>query len=219
MRYLLPLVLGLFVMGFSSSPVGVIQQLKGLVNLQTGEVERIERKAELYEILLSDSRLKSGNQGWANIRLVLEQAMVELTSQTSIEVTNDFNSSDSLITITLELGEIRPSIKEKTNRIIFKTRNTSLTETEGRWRFSIDKEGTTEAIVQSGTLVVYNRPKDMTGTVRAGQKAISNNEGLVIIDAEDDELDQFRQNYLEIDFVNPQTEETSTLEIEYGIDF
>jgi hypothetical protein len=76
-------------------------------------------------------------------------------------------------------------------------------------------------IVQDGEVSVYNRPKDITAMVRAGQKAVSDLDGIKITDATDSELEQvgFRQNTIEVDFVNPQSEEFTTLEAEYETSF
>jgi hypothetical protein len=57
--------------------------------------------------------------------------------------------------------------------------------------------------------------------VRSGQKAVSDINGVKVSDATDSELEQvgFRQNTLEVDFVNPQTEDFTTLEVEYETNF
>ncbi|HLP40817.1 MAG TPA: hypothetical protein VK465_04865, partial [Fibrobacteria bacterium] len=89
----------------------------------------------------------------------------------------------------------------------------------GNARFScrVDDKAAGILIVQDGEVTVYNRPKNITATARSGQKAISDLNGIRITDATDAELESvgFRQNTLEIDFLNPQTDAFTTLEVEY----
>jgi hypothetical protein len=95
--------------------------------------------------------------------------------------------------------------------------------TAGKSRFSCktDENGAGILIIQDGEISVYNRPKNITVTVRSGQKAVSDLDGIKVSDATDAELEQvgFRQNTIEVDFVNPQSEEFTTLEVEYETSF
>jgi hypothetical protein len=111
-------------------------------------------------------------------------------------------------------------VKKKTSDIQCENLNTTVSG-KGRYSFVSNDKGVATVVVQDGEITVQNRPKDITAQVRAGQKAVSDEEGIRVSDAADTELQQvgLRQNTLELDFKNPQTDEFTTLEIEYETDF
>lgn len=80
-------------------------------------------------------------------------------------------------------------------------------------------ENATILLVRDGEVKVHNRPRDITGVVTKGQKCISDDQGLKILDMDFGDLGEFKQSYLEVDFIDPITEESRTLEIDYDTEF
>ena len=91
---------------------------------------------------------------------------------------------------------------------------------DARFSFTSNSEAST-LVVLDGVVKVHNNTSDETGTITRSRKAVSDAKGLHITDASAGDLKEvgLRQNTIEVDFWNPATEKSSTLEMEYENNF
>ncbi len=142
----------------------------------------------------------------ANSRYVLGYARLDTTKARQIR---------------LDAGELVLGVPKHSPPLDLEDAHSRVHAEEARFSFATDAQSASTLIVLDGSIEVHNRAKDVSGTVRRGQKCVSDDDGLHITDATDSELSQvgLRQNTLEVDFWNPQTGEFSTLEVEYESNF
>lgn len=219
---------------WAGRPMAVVKSAKGELRAAGGGQDSAARDLKPADLLASGVRIQSGPEGKAVLRLLPEMSFLEVRGKTAFGMKRARNAGKTLRRVRMDSGEVIFGLKKKGEAVQCENAQTLITATapvspgKGKppgptVRFSCaawDK-GDAIGIVQSGEISVYNRPKDLTAVVRAGQKAISDGTGIRISDATDAELDQvgFRQNTLEVDFLNPQTEEFTTLEVDYETQF
>lgn len=166
-------------------------------------------------------KIETVEEGRAVMRLLPDQAFLEVRPQTTFTMKKLKSSGKRVRRLVLESGEVVLGLRKKSQGVQCETTHSLASAATGRFSCKTDEKGSEIVIVQEGDVSVYNRPKDLTTVVRKGQKAVSDVNGIRITDASDSELEQvgFRQNTLEVDFLNPSTEEFSTLEVEYETNF
>jgi hypothetical protein len=212
------------------NPVGVIKSVKGEVTLASKDSAALP--ATGAALCLAGARIETGANGKAMLRLLPDNAFVDVRPQSAFTLkrikthvagtNNAAPAKDQRVRrLVLEKAEVVVGLKKKSDPVQCENAQTLATAAAGRFSCRSDEKGTASFLVQDGELVIYNRPKDITATVRAGQKAISDLDGIRVSDATDADLDEigFSQNTLEVDFVNPQTEDFTTLEVEYESNF
>lgn len=220
------------------NPVGVIKSVKGEVKLAAKDSAAVP--ATGAALFLPGARIETGADGKAMLRLLPDNAFVDVRSQSAFtlkriktHVSGSVSGPDSrpntaapakdqrVRRLVLKKAEVVVGLKKKSDPVQCENAQTLATATAGRFSCRSDEKGTASFLVQDGELTLYNRPKDITATVRAGQKAVSDLDGIRVSDATDADLDEigFSQNTLEVDFVNPQTEDFTTLEVEYESNF
>jgi len=215
----LTLVLLFTATGFADmNGIGVVKYSKGIVR---ATVDGIEKDLAGSDLVVSGERIQSGQDGKAMVRLLPDQAFVDIRAQTVFTLKRIKVKDKKLRRVKLEVGEVVFGLKKKSEPIQCENAQTQATAVSGRFACKSDEKGTALILVQDGEVSIYNRPKDLTVVVRSGQKAISDLNGIKVSDATDSELEQvgFRQNTIEVDFVNPETEEFTTLEVEYETNF
>jgi hypothetical protein len=213
------------------NPVGVIKSAKGEVKI--AERDSLPVSATGAMLFQQGARLETGAESKAMLRLLPDNAFVDVRPQSAFTVKRVKTGSVSgakagsagkearVRRLNLEKAEVVVGLKKKSEPVQCANAQTVATAAAGRFSCRSDEKGAATFLVQDGELSVYNRPKDITATVRAGQKAVSDLDGIKVSDATDAELDLvgFSQNTLEVDFVNPQTEDFTTLEVEYETNF
>jgi hypothetical protein len=172
-------------------------------------------------LLRPGQKIVSVEGGKAVMRLLPDQAFMEMRPQTTFTIKKVKVSGKRMRRVVLEGGEVVLGMRKKSAPVQCETTHSLATAMSGKFSCKTDEKGSEILVVQEGEVSVYNRPKDLTTVVRRGQKAVSGLDGIRVTDASDSELDQvgFRQNTLEVDFINPSSEEFSTLEIEYETNF
>lgn len=173
------------------------------------------------ELLPSGTKFEAGQDGKATLRLLPDNAFLEIRPKTVFNLKRTKAQGKRIRRINLETGEVVFGLKKKSDQVQCENVNTVATAGKSRFSCKTDENAAGVIIVQDGEVTVYNRPKNVSAVVRAGQKAVSNLDGLKVTDATDEELEQvgFRQNTIEVDFINPQSEEFTTLEVEYETSF
>jgi hypothetical protein len=215
------------------NPVGVIKSVKGEVMLASKDSAAVP--ATGASLCLQGARIETGADGKAMLRLLPDNAFVDVRPQSAftlkrikahvsgpVSAPNEAPAKDQRVRrLVLEKAEVIVGLKKKSDPVQCENAQTLATAAAGRFSCRSDEKGTASFLVQDGELTIYNRPKDITATVRAGQKAVSDLDGIRVSDATDADLDEigFSQNTLEVDFVNPQTEDFTTLEVEYESNF
>ena len=213
------------------NPIGVIKSVKGDVKLASKDSAAVP--ATGAALCLQGARIETGADGKAMLRLLPDNAFVDVRPQSVFSLKrvkthvasgpkSEGPAKDQRVRrLVLEKAEVVVGLKKKSDPVQCENAQTLATAAAGRFSCRSDEKGTASFLVQDGELTIYNRPKDITATVRAGQKAVSDLDGIRISDATDADLDQigFSQNTLEVDFVNPQTEDFTTLEVEYESNF
>lgn len=201
------------------NPLGVIKSLKGDVKMAPAGAA--PSPAEASALVRQGARLETGADGKAMLRLLPDNAFLDVRPQSAFVVKRVKTKGKRVRRLALENAEVVVGLKKKSEPVQCENAQTVATAASGRFSCRSDGKGTATFLVQDGELSVYNRPKELTVTVRAGQKAVSDLDGVRVSDASDAELDQvgFSQNTLEVDFVNPQTEDFTTLEVEYETNF
>lgn len=199
--------------------IAVTKYSKGNVRITAGE--QGEKELQASDLVVSGSKIEAGQDGKAILRFLPDNAFLEVRPKTVFRIKRTKNQGKRLRRVNLETGEVIFGLRKKSDAVQCENTNTIATTAKGRFSCRVDESAAGILIVQDGEVSVYNRPKDITAVVRSGQKAISDLTGIRITDATDSELEQvgFRQNTLEVDFLNPQSEEFTTLEVEYETTF
>jgi hypothetical protein len=202
------------------NPLGVIKSAKGDVKVSAGG-SAVAVPVEGSAMVAQGSRFETGADGKATVRLLPDNAFLDIRPQSAFTLKRVKIKDKRVRRLTLETAEVVVGLKKKSEPVQCENAQTVATAAAGRFSCRSDAKGTGVFLVQDGEVTVYNRPKDKTVTVRRGQKAVSDMEGVKVTDASDAELDQvgFAQNSLEVDFLNPQTEDFTTLEVEYETNF
>lgn len=200
--------------------LGVVKYAKGNLQVTAGNPP-VRKALQASELVAPGARIEAGNDGKAVIRLLPDQAFLEIRPKTVFTIKRVKSKDKRVRRLTMEAGEAVFGLKKKSEPIQCENAQTQATATAGRFSCKSDEKGVATFLVQDGEISVYNRPKDLTAMVRSGQKAVSDLNGIKVTDATDSELEEvgFRQNTIEVDFVNPQTEDFTTLEVEYETNF
>ena len=200
--------------------LGVVKSAKGDVKVTSGS-PAATAPVEASSLVTQGSRFETGSDGKAMLRLLPDNAFLDIRPLTAFTLKRVKSKDKRVRRATLENGEVVFGLKKKSEPVQCENAQTQATAAAGRFSCRTDEKGVATFLVQDGELSVYNRAKDMTAVVRSGQKAVSNQDGIKVTDATDAELELvgFRQNTLEVDFVNPQTEDFTTLEVEYESNF
>jgi hypothetical protein len=199
--------------------LGVVKYAKG--NLKVTQADSAQKDMVPSTLISGGSKIESGKDGKAVIRLLPDQAFMEVRPQSALTLKRVKTKDKRVRRVTLDAGEVVFGLKKKSEPVQCENIHTQATVAAGRFSCRSDEKGVGIFLVQDGEMSVYNRPKDLTAVVRSGQKAVSDLNGIKVTDATDSELEQvgFRQNTVEVDFLNPQTEEFTTLEVEYETNF
>jgi hypothetical protein len=202
------------------SALGVVKYSKGNIKITSGS-PAATTDLQGSTLVFQGSRFESGADGKAVVRLLPDNAFLEIRPQAAFTLKRVKAKDKRLRRVVMENGEVVFGMKKKSEPVQCENAQTQATAAAGRFSCKTDEKGVGVFLVQDGELSVYNRPKNLTVMVRSGQKAISDLNGIKVTDATDSELEQvgFRQNTLEVDFVNPQTEDFTTLEVEYETNF
>jgi hypothetical protein len=216
--------------------VAVAKYVKGEVRKVSppeADAEGAGKPLNQSDLVESGSRIVAGQEGKAVIRLLPDNAFMDVRPKTSFKLRRVKSKGKRIRRVHLDVGEVVFGLRKKSEQVQCETVNTSATADKARFScraedasaLGPDRDATGGSIaviiVQDGEVTVYNRPKNLSAVARTGQKAVSDLNGIKITDATDAELEQvgFRQNTLEVDFLNPQTDEFTTLEIEYETSF
>jgi hypothetical protein len=198
--------------------MAVVKYVKGSVH---ATVDSVGKDLLGSDLVVPGQKIQSAEDGKAVLRLLPDQAFLEVRSQTAFSLKKVKSGGKRMRRLMLESGEVVLGLRKKSQPVQCETTHSLATAATGRFSCKTDEKGAETMVVQDGEVSVYNRPKDLTAVVRKGQKAVSDLNGIRVTDASDSELEQvgFRQNTLEVDFVNPTSEDFSTLEIEYETNF
>jgi hypothetical protein len=205
--------------GFAGvNALGVMKYAKGDIR---ATVEGVETSLKGSELVVTGEKINAGLDGKAVMRLLPDHAFLEIRPKTTFTIRRIKSKDKRIRKVMLDAGEVVLGLKKKSEPIQCESMHTQALAQKGRFACKTDEQGVATILVQDGEVSVYNRPKDLSITVRSGQKAISDIDGIKVSDATDSELEQvgFRQNTIEVDFVNPETEEFTTLEVEYETNF
>ncbi|MDB5050280.1 MAG: hypothetical protein JWO30_3351 [Fibrobacteres bacterium] len=214
-------ILALPMLAISAPPaLGVVKYAKGNLKVTSGD-SAVQKDLQASDLVAPGSKIESGNDGKAVLRLLPDQAFMEIRPKSVFTLKRVKTKDKRVRRIHMEAGEVVFGLKKKSEAVQCENAQTQATALAGRFSCKSDEKGVGIFLVQDGELSVYNRPKDLTAVVRSGQKAVSDLNGIKVSDATDSELEQvgFRQNTLEVDFVNPETEDFTTLEVEYETNF
>lgn len=220
------LSMAVFVLGVAGTaqagpaPIGVVKYAKGILKMTAGNPAE-QKDLQQSELVPPGARIDAGPDGKAVLRLLPDQAFMEIRPKTAFSVKRVKVKDKRVRRVTMEAGEVVFGLKKKSEPVQCENAQTQATAAAGKFSCKSDEKGVAMFLVQDGEMSVYNRPKDLTAVVRSGQKAVSDLNGIKVTDATDSELEEvgFRQNTLEVDFLNPQTEEFTTLEVEYETNF
>jgi hypothetical protein len=215
------MVLALAISSFAApAPLFVVKYAKGNLKVTSGNPAK-QTDMKQSDLVGPGSKIEAGADGKAVFRLLPDQAFMEIRPRTVFTVKRVKIKDMRVRRVTMETGELVFGLKKKSEPVQCENALTQATASAGKFSCRSDDKGVGAFLVQDGELSVYNRAKDLTAVVRSGQKAVSDLNGIKVTDATDSELEEvgFRQNSIEVDFVNPQTEDFTTLEVEYETNF
>ncbi len=202
----------------SENPLLVVKSVKGEV-LQYFP-HGADKPLRPYTKIPMDFTLETKAKAEASLRLFLAPGQVDLQPNTKLKIQYKKLKEKALPFLELLNGELILNISKEAGLIYPVNTENTLVESEGaRWYQELNSEGATKLVVLKGKIKVYNRPKDMSAYVTEGKTCISDLNGLKIGNSTEEDLLLFRQNLLELDFIDPVTEQTKTLEIEYESNF
>lgn len=199
-----------------------------LVKSVSGPVRTFDKDSTLVhgpvqgELLPSGSEIRVGEGAKAVFRFHPDHAYLDAKEKTAFSVRFGKEKDKAVRRVLLRSGDLVLGVRAPGQPLYFRDAETTTGAAESaRWSFTVPDKAGANFVVLSGEISLHNRPRDIKAVVRAGQKAVSDGEGIRITDATDAELEEvgLRQNLLEVDFWNPQTEEFSTLEVEYEGNF
>jgi hypothetical protein len=186
-----------------------------------GKDTTVAREVKLGDVISSNRVLITGENGVLVLRFHPDFARFESRANTRYRMAYSRIDSTKPRRLKLEQGQLVLGVPKRSPPVQGEDLHSQVRADNARFSFASDPNSASTFIVLDGTITVHNRAKDVTAVVRRGQKAVSDVNGLRITDATDAELEQvgLRQNMLEVDFWNPETEEFSTLEVEYESNF
>lgn len=212
------LMLGLglaFSNAWTATPMAVVKSVSG--QARSSVTSGTTQDLKSADILPSGSIVETGADSKASFRLQTDQSSVDMRSKTGVKLKLVRREGKVLRKIVLDRGSIAVNFKRKGQGGLVENAQTVAQMKAARFAFSSDDQAVATFIVLDGEMTVINRPKDQTALVHGGQKAVSDLNGIKVTDATESELEAvgMRENNLEIDFQNPETDEVSTLEIDY----
>jgi ferric-dicitrate binding protein FerR (iron transport regulator) len=211
----LGMVLLMTSIGYAGTPFAIAKSVVGQVKITPYKGKPGELKPA--DLLASGSRVETGKDSKATLRLQEDQSTVDLTSNSNLRLKLVRREGIIIRKMVLDRGQVAMNLRAKGQGAVVENAQTVAHIKTARFSFATDDQATATFIVLNGEMTLVNHPKDKTALVHAGQKAVSDRNGIVITDASDSELEAvgLRENNLEIDFQNPETDEVSTLEIDY----
>jgi hypothetical protein len=222
-RRLIPLLACAAVSVFSQTgeelPFAVVKSLKGGVELMHF-TDSSTKELKLFAMIPSEVRITTGPKAELEMRLFAGDGSLEMGNSSTLELGYGEVRGKEKAVMRLAVGECVLSLSSGVAAgMSIQSENTLISPRASRWQMKVNSEGKTTLVVVKGEMVVYNRPKDETAMVTAGKICYSDEDGLKIIDAQEKDLLLFKENFLEIDFINSQSGQTKTLEIEYESGF
>jgi ferric-dicitrate binding protein FerR (iron transport regulator) len=196
-------------------PFAVVKAAVGQVRFSQGKGQPQELKTA--DLISNGTRVETGKASKTSLRLQGDQSALDLKENTSLRLKLVKRDGKIVRKLILDRGSMNVNLKAKGEGAVVENAQTVAQVKSGRFAFTTDEQAVATFIVLNGELTVINHPKDQTALVHAGQKAVSDANGIKITDASESELEAvgMRQNNLEIDFQNPETDEVSTLEVDY----
>ncbi len=198
-----------------------------VVRQSAGEVRSLDKdtsvaaEVKLGDVIASGRTLVTGENGLLVLRFHPDFGRIEARAKTRFLLGYSRADSAKPRRIRLDEGQLVFGIPKQSPSVQAEDTHSRLKADNARFSFASDPKIQSTIVVLDGAVEVHNRSKDITSTVRRGQKAVSDVDGLRVSDASDGELEQvgLRQNVMEVDFWNPENEEFSTLEVEYESNF
>lgn len=199
--------------------LAVVRQASGVVRVFDQDT-LIAMDAKLGDLAPSGGTFITGWNGLLVIRFHPDFTRLEARSNTRYWLGYSRYDSTRARRIKLEQGQLVLGISKRGPSLKVEYAHSWARAEEARFSLTSDLKASTITVLD-GLVEVHNYARDETVMLRRGQKAVSDAEGLRISDAADADLEQvgLRQNTLEVDFINPATEEFNTLELEYESNF
>jgi hypothetical protein len=204
----------------ASPGLAIVKYSKGSLKVTVGD-SVVQKDLLQSDLLPQGAKVESGKDGKAVLRLLPDQAFMEIRPKSVFTLKRVKTKDKRVRRVTMESGEVVFGLKKKSESVQCENAQTQATSAAGKFSCRTDEKGVAVFLVQDGEVSIYNRPKELTVVVRSGQKAVSDLNGIKVTDATDSEMEEvgFRQNTIEVDFLNPQTEDFTTLEVEYETNF
>ncbi|HAP00014.1 MAG TPA: hypothetical protein DCQ83_08230 [Fibrobacteres bacterium] len=199
--------------------LAVVRQESGEVRV-LGQDTSIATGIKQGDVIPPGQTMVTGENGLSVLRFHPDFTRIEARAKTRYWLNYSRSDSSRARRIKIEDGQIALAVQKNSPDLFIEDTHSWARAKEARFLFSANAENST-LIVLDGSVEVNNRAKSSNETVRRGQKAVSDVNGLRISDAADSELQQagLRQNILEVDFMNSTNEDFSTLEVEYESTF
>jgi ferric-dicitrate binding protein FerR (iron transport regulator) len=200
---------------WAASPFAVVKSLTGQV--RTSITQGTYQDVKVADLLPNGSQIETGPESKISLRLQADQSNIDLREKTKIKMKWIKRDGKVIRKLIVDRGNLYANFKRKGDGGILENAQTVAQIKTARFSFSSDDQAVATFIVLEGELTVINRPKDKTALVHGGQKAVSDLNGIQVTDASDSELEAvgLHENSLELDFQNPETDEVSTLELDY----
>jgi hypothetical protein len=200
--------------------LGIVKYAKGTLRVTAAD-SAAKKDLVASDLVQNGAKIESGADGKAVLRLLPDNAFLEVRPGSEFVLKRIKVKDKRMRRLHMEAGEVVLGLKKKSEAVQCENALTQATASSGKFSCRTDDKGVGFFLVQDGELSIYNRAKDLSVIVRSGQKAVSDLNGIKVSDASDSEMEQvgFRQNTIEVDFVNPETEEFTTLEVEYETNF
>jgi len=207
-------------MAHPSPIIAMVRQVNGEVR-SLGKDTAVSFEVKLSDMVPTGRTFTVGEAGLLVLRFHPDFARIEARALTRYRLSYARGDSTKPRRVRLEEGTLVLNVPKRSPMILAEDAHSRLKIKDARFSFSSDPKVASTIVVLDGTVEIKNNAKDVGATVRRGQKAVSDINGLRITDATDAELEQvgLKQNILELDFWNPENEEFSTLEMEYESNF
>lgn len=168
-------------------------------------------------VIAAGDRVQTAEDGRAVVRFLVDKTFLEIKPKTILEFLLKKDGQKEIRNILLDIGQLSLGLKKQKVPFEVETSTTVASVRGTRWSIEVNDKGLSTIVVAEGAVEIYNKLTGEKKILEAGQKAISGQAGIQILPASPEDLQTVRQaqNNLQMQFIDPETKESQTLELDY----
>ncbi|HAP00011.1 MAG TPA: hypothetical protein DCQ83_08215 [Fibrobacteres bacterium] len=196
----------------------VVRQVSGNVRLMGPDTS--SKEVKVGDLPQSGEKYAVGEGGGLIVRFHPDFMRIVARANTMFHLAFSRSDSSELRDIVLDQGLLALSASKRGPSLKTEDAHSLVQAVESRFSFA-SASGVSTTVVLAGEVKLRNTVTNQVETVHRGQKAVSDSTGVKLTTASQADLQEVSafQNFLEMDFWNPSTKESRTLEMEYETNF